>query len=96
MRRLASADLVHSRRLVCDAAIASRSIIAGRLLRVPLFSGLKPLQLTELARHAERVAFRRGSTITEAGAPGDAAYLIVSGDAAAPARAERRPAADAG
>ena len=55
--------------------------VIAPLLRVPLFSGLKPLQLTELARHAERVAFRRGSTITEAGAPGDAAYLIVSGDA---------------
>jgi CRP-like cAMP-binding protein len=55
--------------------------VIAPLLRVPLFSGLKPLQLTELARHAERIAFRRGSVITQAGAPGDGAYLIVSGDA---------------
>ena len=51
------------------------------LLRVPLFFGLKPLQLTELAHRAERMAFRRGSTITKAGSAGDGAYLIVSGDA---------------
>ncbi len=55
--------------------------VIAPLLRVPLFSGLKPLQLTEIARQAERIAFRRGSTITKAGAAGDGAYLIVSGDA---------------
>jgi CRP-like cAMP-binding protein len=49
------------------------------LLRVPLFAGLKPLQLTELARQAERVKFQRGDVITKAGEPGDGAYLIVSG-----------------
>ena len=51
------------------------------MLRVPIFCGLKPLQLTEIARQAERMAFRAGSTITEAGSLGDGAYLIVSGDA---------------
>ena len=55
--------------------------VIAPLLRVPLFSGLKPLQLTELAHRAERMAFRRGSTITKAGSAGDGAYLIVSGDA---------------
>jgi CRP-like cAMP-binding protein len=51
------------------------------LLRVPLFTGLKPLQITEIGRHAERIKFRGGRTIVEAGTPGDAAYLIVSGEA---------------
>jgi CRP-like cAMP-binding protein len=51
------------------------------LLRVPLFAGLKPFHITEIARRAERMAFRRGSTITQAGNVGDGAYLIVSGDA---------------
>ncbi len=55
--------------------------VIAPLLRVPLFCGLKPLQLTEIARQAERIAFRRGSAITQAGTPGDGAYLIVSGDA---------------
>ncbi|NJM30699.1 MAG: cyclic nucleotide-binding domain-containing protein [Rhizobiales bacterium] len=55
--------------------------VIAPLLRVPLFAGLRPLQITEIARQAERIAFRRGGVITEAGRPGDGAYLIVSGDA---------------
>lgn len=55
--------------------------VVAPMLRVPLFCGLKPLQLTEIARRAERMVFRSGGAITEAGAPGDGAYLIVSGDA---------------
>src|SRR6185436_8542068 len=49
--------------------------LVAPLLRVPLFAGLKPLQLTELARQAERVKFQRGDVITKAGEPGDGAYL---------------------
>jgi CRP/FNR family transcriptional regulator, cyclic AMP receptor protein len=55
--------------------------VVAPLLRVPLFAGLRPLQITEIARQAERIAFRGGGVITEAGRPGDGAYLIVSGDA---------------
>jgi CRP-like cAMP-binding protein len=51
------------------------------LLRLPLFAGLKPLQLTEIARRAERVSFWPGDAITKAGQPGDGAYLLVSGPA---------------
>jgi CRP/FNR family transcriptional regulator, cyclic AMP receptor protein len=54
--------------------------VVAPLLRVPLLVGLKPLQLTELARQAERVKFRSGDIITRAGALGDGAYLIVSGE----------------
>ena len=55
--------------------------LVATLLRVPLFVGLNPLQITELARQAERVAFRRGEIIARAGEPADGAYLIVSGPA---------------
>ncbi|MBX9591358.1 MAG: cyclic nucleotide-binding domain-containing protein [Hyphomonadaceae bacterium] len=55
--------------------------VIAPLLRVPLFADLGPEQLAEIARQAERIAFRRGSTITKAGTPGDGACLIVSGDA---------------
>lgn len=55
--------------------------LVAPLLRVPLFAGLRPLQITELARQAERLKFRRGDVITKAGEPGDGAYLIVSGPA---------------
>jgi CRP-like cAMP-binding protein len=55
--------------------------LVAPLLRVPLFAGLKPLQITEIARQAERVKFQRGDAITRAGEPGDGAYLIVRGSA---------------
>ncbi len=41
--------------------------LVAPLLRVPLFAGLKPLQLTEIARQAERISFRPGGTITDGG-----------------------------
>src|SRR4249919_487950 len=49
------------------------------LLRLPLFGGLKPLQLTEIVRRAERLRFWPGDVLIKAGQPGDGAYLIVSG-----------------
>jgi CRP-like cAMP-binding protein len=55
--------------------------VVASLLRIPLFAGLRPLQVTEMARRAGRRAFRRGDVIIRAGEPGDAAYLILSGDA---------------
>jgi CRP/FNR family cyclic AMP-dependent transcriptional regulator len=55
--------------------------VLASLLRVPVFSGLKPLQITEIGRRAQRCAFGRGETLIEAGSPGDAAYLVLSGEA---------------
>ena len=55
--------------------------LVASLLRVELFQGLKPLQITEISRLAERIVFRPGDKIIMAGQPGDAAYLIVSGAA---------------
>jgi CRP-like cAMP-binding protein len=51
------------------------------LLRLEIFQGLKPLQITEIARQAERIVFREGDIIVHSGASGDAAYVIVSGEA---------------
>jgi CRP-like cAMP-binding protein len=53
--------------------------IVAPLLRVPAFAGLKPLQLTEIARNVRKMKFLRGDVITRAGQVGDGAYLIVSG-----------------
>ncbi len=53
--------------------------LVAPLLRVPLFAGLKPLQITEIARQAERCRFRQGDIITKAGEAADGAYLIASG-----------------
>lgn len=49
------------------------------LLAVPLFHGLSPLQITEIARRAERVVYRPGDLVIEEDREGDAAVLIVSG-----------------
>jgi CRP-like cAMP-binding protein len=53
--------------------------VVAPLLRVPLFAGLKPLQITEIARQAEKLSFRPNQIITKAGQAGDGAFLIVSG-----------------
>ena len=52
------------------------------LLGVELFQGLKPLQITEIARRADRIVFRPGDVIVAEDTMGDAAILIVAGDAA--------------
>ena len=59
----------------------SKNALVAPLMRVGLFHGLTPLQVTEIARHAERIVFKAGDVITEAGTDGDAAYLIVAGPA---------------
>ena len=50
-------------------------------LRLPLFQGLKPLQLTEIVRRADRIVYRAGDLIIEEDKLGDAAIVIVSGEA---------------
>lgn len=56
-------------------------LLIAPLLRVALFHGLKPLQISEIARRAERVMFRQGATIAQRGEEADAAILIVAGEA---------------
>jgi CRP-like cAMP-binding protein len=49
------------------------------LLSLPLFRDLKPLQLTEIVRRAERVVFRPGDIIAAENQVADAATIIISG-----------------
>ncbi|MGQ0672860.1 MAG: cyclic nucleotide-binding domain-containing protein [Hyphomicrobium sp.] len=51
------------------------------LLRVALFVGLKPLQITEIVRRADRFLYRPGEVIIRESEVGDAAVLIVGGEA---------------
>lgn len=51
------------------------------LLNVPLFQGLKPLQLTEIARRADRIVYKPGDVIVTAHGEPDGAVLVVSGEA---------------
>jgi len=56
-------------------------VLTRTVLRVELFQGLKPLQITEIARRAERIVFKAGDVIAASGQPGDAAILVASGTA---------------
>jgi CRP-like cAMP-binding protein len=56
-------------------------IIVRSLARLALFKGLTLLQLNEIARRGEEVLYHPDTLILEDGAEGDAAYLIISGEA---------------
>jgi CRP-like cAMP-binding protein len=63
--------------------------IVALLQRIPIFARLSVAQITELACKAEKVKFRARQNITEAGTPGDGAYLLVSGSAERPAASDQ-------
>lgn len=64
--------------------------IVTPLLRLEIFQGLRPLQITEIARRAERMVFREGQIIVHSGTPGDGAFVIVSGDTVSLSRSAGR------
>jgi CRP-like cAMP-binding protein len=51
------------------------------MLKLEIFQGLKPLQITEIARRAYRVVYKPGDFIIRQDEDGDAAIIVVSGDA---------------
>lgn len=55
--------------------------LVAPLLKVPLFQGLKPLQITEIARRADRIIYNPGDVIISENQDSDAAVLIISGEA---------------
>jgi CRP-like cAMP-binding protein len=59
----------------------SMDAVSAHLVRLEIFQGLKPLQITEIARHAERIVYKAGQVLIEDGKPGDAAIIVVGGEA---------------
>jgi CRP-like cAMP-binding protein len=59
----------------------SISVLARQLMSQEIFRGLSPLQLTEIVRQAERVVYRPGQSIVQAGEQADAAVVVIAGDA---------------
>ncbi len=51
------------------------------MLKLEIFQGLRPLQITEIARRAYRVVYKPGDFIMREDEEGDAAIVIVSGEA---------------
>jgi CRP-like cAMP-binding protein len=48
---------------------------------VEIFQGLDRHQISEIARHSERIVYRPGQQLIENGTPGDSAILVVTGTA---------------
>ena len=51
------------------------------LLGLELLRGLRPTQIAEIARRAERMTYRPGDAIIAENTPGDAAIVLVAGEA---------------
>ena len=60
-------------------AIYRRRLVESTLARVPLFSQLSPLERMGVATLLQPLEFGRGETIIREGEPGDALYLVESG-----------------
>ena len=54
-------------------------VLINALRCVELFGELTPMQITEIARNAERVMFSEGATIAKSGEAADAAILVIDG-----------------
>ncbi|GAB4162720.1 MAG: cyclic nucleotide-binding domain-containing protein [Roseiflexaceae bacterium] len=63
-------------------AIYHERLVASTLGRVPLFGQLSPLARAEIAEMLRAVHYARGEFIIREGAPGEALYLIESGQVA--------------
>lgn len=76
-------DRLTFRRILMDNAFQKRKMYEGFLEEVPLFSSLKVYERSKIADALETVKFDAGSNIITEGEPGDAFYLLESGEAAA-------------
>ena len=61
------------------------------LQRIPLFQNVEPAKLKLLAFTSERVAFEAGQVLFNEGDMGDAAYIIMEGDAEVSVRSPAGP-----
>ncbi|HRY07154.1 MAG TPA: cyclic nucleotide-binding domain-containing protein [Hyphomicrobiaceae bacterium] len=59
----------------------AKDALIRALRQIALFDGLTPLQITEIARRADRIVYRPGQTMITAHQPTDAAVVIFSGTA---------------
>ena len=62
------------------SSMASDQLTAP-LMCVPIFKRLSPVQIDNLSRHAERIVIPAGDAVIRASEQGDAAFLLIKGDA---------------
>lgn len=76
-------DRVTFRRILMDSAFQRRRMYEAFLEEVPLLSSLKPYERSKIADALDTIKYAAGSTIIREGDPGDAFYLLESGEAEA-------------
>jgi cAMP-dependent protein kinase regulator len=76
-------DRITFRRILMDSAFQRRRMYEAFLEEVPLLSSLKPYERAKIADALEPIKYPAGATIITEGDPGDAFYLLESGEAEA-------------
>ena len=69
-------------------------IIVEHFRKIALFQGLSPLQITEIARRAQRIVYQPGQTIIAENEQSAAAILIISGVAIRVSGPQTKPEGD--
>ncbi|KAJ5104007.1 cAMP-dependent protein kinase regulatory subunit [Penicillium argentinense] len=76
-------DRITFRRILMDSAFQRRRMYEAFLEEVPLLSSLKPYERSKIADALDTIKYPANSTIIKEGDPGDAFYLLESGEAEA-------------
>lgn len=76
-------DRITFRRILMDSAFQRRRMYEAFLEEVPLLSSLKPYERSKIADALDASKYPAGATIISEGDPGDAFYLLESGEAEA-------------
>lgn len=74
-------DRITFRRILMDSAFQRRRMYEAFLEEVPLLASLKPYERSKVADALDAIKYSAGSTIIAEGDPGDAFYLLESGEA---------------
>ncbi|KAI9373722.1 camp-dependent protein kinase regulatory subunit [Aspergillus egyptiacus] len=74
-------DRITFRRILMDSAFQRRRMYEAFLEEVPLLSSLKPYERAKIADALDTIKYQAGSAIITEGDPGDAFYLLESGEA---------------
>jgi cAMP-dependent protein kinase regulator len=84
-------DRITFRRILMDSAFQRRRMYEAFLEEVPLLASLKPYERSKIADALDTIKHPAGSTIIREGDPGDAFYLLESGEAEAFKSGAERP-----
>ncbi|KAJ5155419.1 hypothetical protein N7492_008222 [Penicillium capsulatum] len=76
-------DRITFRRILMDSAFQRRRMYEAFLEEVPLLSSLKPYERSKIADALDTIKYPAESTIITEGDPGDAFYILESGEAEA-------------